>query len=138
MIHSLENIPIVNSIQEKGIFTADLYENSIIEVYWNSELKVVKKEHLMRLTEVIKELGEGKKMRIYFSTYDFMDFDEESRDYSTTAEAAEFSLATAILIDSLGKKILYNFYLKFHKPILPMRAFSSREHAIDWLLTCKD
>lgn len=138
MVLSLENLSVLNTVIEKEVFTANLYENSLVEIKWDPEFKEVTKIHLMRLTQAIFKLGEGKKMRIYISTNPFMDFDKESRDYSTTFEAEQFTLANAVLIDNLGKKILYNFYLKFHKPNVPIRAFTNKTQALEWLFSIED
>lgn len=134
----LEEMAVLNSIQLKDVFTADLLDINIIEVNWSLGLREVTKHHLVQLKETIRKLGKGQRMLLYVNTLDFMDFNEESRVYSVTAEAQEYSLANAVLIDSLGKKIMYNFYLKFHTPIVPSRAFSTKEQAIDWLLSMKN
>ena len=138
MKHSLENLLIVNTVELKDVFTADLYDNSIIEVKWHPQLQEVERIHMVELTKAIKILGNGKKMRIYVTVSDFMGFSEESRAYSVTEEAEQYTLANAVLIDSLGKKILFNFYLKFHKPNAPIRAFNIQSQAFEWLLSIQD
>lgn len=131
-------ISVINTIQYKGVFKADLLENSIIEVKWNTELKEVEKKHLMALNEAIKSLGGNKKMRIYVTTFDFMSINDDTRNYSASEEAAQYTLANAVLIDSLAKKILFNFYLKFNKPVRPIRAFTLRSNAFEWLLSIQE
>lgn len=138
MNHLLDEMKIINTISIKDVFSAELYDNSIIEVKWNPELKEIEKYHLIELTNAIKTLGEGKRMRVYITTFDFMNSNEESRAYSTTEAGERYTLANAVLIDSLAKKILFNFYLKFNKPNRPTRAFTLRSQAFEWLLSIKD
>lgn len=134
----MEDISVIDTFEYKGVFDAVLYNNTIIEVKWNHELKEIEKQHIIALTNAIKKLGKGKKMRVYITTFDFMTINEESRKYSSTLEAEQFTLANAVLIDSLAKKILFNFYLKFNKPNVPTRAFQLKKQAFEWLLTIKD
>jgi hypothetical protein len=133
-----DEISIANTVELAGGFKVNLYDNSIIEVQWDPELKEVEKFHMVELTRAIKILGNGKPMRVYSTVYDFMSFSEEARAYSVTEQAERYTLANAVLIDSLGKKILFNFYLKFNKPNNPIRAFSHQDQAFEWLLSLQD
>ena len=135
MIDIMEQNSIIGIIKHQDVFVAELYENSIIEVKWNSEIKEISKQHLVALTKAVKTLGKEQKMRIYINTYDFLSINKEGRDYSTTPAAEKYTLANAILIDSLAKKILFNFYLKFNKPKVPLRAFQLKSQAFEWLLS---
>ena len=135
---SLERIEYANTIQLEGVFTVVLHESNIIEVSWSNEVKEIEKNHLIQLNQAFEKLGKGKKMRVYINILDFMNFNEESRAYSTTEQAERFTLASAVQIDNLAKKILFNFYLKFNKPNIPIRAFSDRDQAFKWLLSLAD
>lgn len=134
----MDNNSVVNTFKLKGVFDVVLYSNSIIEVKWNHQLKEIEKHHLVALANSIKELGKGKKMRVYITTFDFMTINEEGREYSSTIDAERYTLANAVLIDSLAKKILFNFYLKFNKPNVPTRAFQLKSQAFEWLLSIKE
>ena len=48
-------------------------------------------------------------------------------------EGNKKGIADAFVIHSLPQKILGNFYLKFIKPSIPSKFFSSEEKAIAWL-----
>jgi len=45
--------------------------------------------------------------------------------------------AHAIVVNSLHTKLLANFYMKFHKPINPIKIFSDYDKAIDWIETIR-
>lgn len=135
MNHLMQELSIIDTFHLKDVFKADLYDNSIIEVNWNPDLIEIEKQHLVSLTNAVKALGKGKKMRLYITTFDFLAINSEGRKYSSTAKAELYTLANAVLIDSLAKKILFNFYLKFDKPNVPTKAFQLRSEAFEWLLS---
>jgi len=60
--------------------------------------------------------------------------DNETRSYMATHEALRFSISEAVIVRNLGQRILGNFYLKFDKPIKPVRLFDSIENGEKWLL----
>lgn len=124
---------IISKIEIPNIVTVVLNSNNIIEVKWEAAVGEIQIEHLTSLTNIIKELGNKKKMLVYIDTYNFMAISQTAREYAATKKASQFTLANAVLVDSLPKKLLFNFYLKINKPVVQTRGFSSKESAIAWL-----
>jgi hypothetical protein len=125
-----------SGISEKEMlkaFVVKLNQENIIEVEWNPSIEEIEKEHLVLLTNIIKDLGHEEKMLVYIDTCNFMSITPEARSYAATKEASEFTLANAVLVDALPKKLLFNFFLKINKPIVPTKGFSSKEEALSWL-----
>jgi len=60
-------------------------------------------------------------------------FSKEARDLAASKEIDCRSAAKALLIKSLGQRIIANFYLKFNKPFIPTRVFENKSEACDWL-----
>ncbi|MBK8367425.1 MAG: hypothetical protein IPL10_08405 [Bacteroidetes bacterium] len=116
-----------------NVITVILNSDHIIEVKWSEALTEIEKEHLINLTTIIKELGHGKKMLVYIDTYNFMAITSEAREYAATKEASQYTLANAVLVDALPKKILFNFYMKINKPVVQTKGFSAKESAMNWL-----
>jgi hypothetical protein len=116
-----------------GIFTAFLLENDIIEIEWDLDLMEVQKNHLVQLRDAIKELGHGKKMRVYISTNDLMNITPDARKYAVSHEGAQFTFANAVLVNNVAKKILFNFFVNIGKPKPPTKGFNSRQEALEWL-----
>jgi len=135
MLEKLDNSYCINRKEFPGYFTACLLENEIIEVEFDKDFKEVDKETVLKLQAAFQELGEGKKMRIYFSTNAFMNITNSGREYASSNNAQHFTRANAILIDHLGKKLLFNFFLSVTTLRAPTKGFSTREEAIAWLLT---
>ncbi len=43
----------------------------------------------------------------------------------------------AIVISTLSQRILANFYIKFHKPLITTKVFNTHSEALTWLKKCK-
>jgi hypothetical protein len=125
--------PEISKKEMDKAFNVKLNSDNIIEVEWNPNIDEIKKEHLVLLTSIIKDLGHEKKMLVYIDTCNFMSITPEARAYAATKEASEFTQANAVLADALSKKLLFNFFVKINKPIVPTKGFSSKEEAFNWL-----
>jgi hypothetical protein len=133
-----EQISIVEEeIIVPALFVLKLYNSGIVEVTWDKKLEVIDVSILKKLTESIATIGKRKRMPVYVQTHAFMDMTQDAKEYAGTLAAQEFTLANAILIDNLAKKILYNFFFKFYGLSSPHKAFSNREAAFEWLLSLK-
>ena len=125
--------PEISKKEMDKAFNVKLNSDNIIEVEWNPNIDEIKKEQLVLLTSIIKDLGHEKKMLVYIDTCNFMSITPEARAYAATKEASEFTQANAVLADALSKKLLFNFFVKINKPIVPTKGFSSKEEAFNWL-----
>jgi hypothetical protein len=128
------NLPIANEITVENILRSILYENGIIEIIWDVNLEMIEVHHLVHAQNSIGNLGEGNKMPIYMTIHEFLSVSNEGREFASSPEGVKFTLANALLIDSLPKKILFNFFVKFNKPIAPTKGFTTKEEAFNWLL----
>jgi hypothetical protein len=57
----------------------------------------------------------------------------EARQYAADHSFPPNKIADAIIIGSLAKKLMANFYIQFNKPKSPTRIFNSESSAIKWL-----
>ncbi|MES2590195.1 MAG: hypothetical protein V4622_14555 [Bacteroidota bacterium] len=124
---------IVNEIIVDGYLKAILYDNDVIEIFWDSSIDMIDVNHLKQMQQTVFELGLGKKMPLLFSPHEFLQLKPEGQKFAASEEGVKYSLAIAVLVDNLAKRILMNFFLKTSKPIVPTRGFSKREDAIFWL-----
>jgi hypothetical protein len=126
------------SIREvPDVFIAKLNSQGIIEVDLSNKSDEIDKQALVLLIEIVKELGNGKKMPVYIKANDFLGITSEARNFAALPESGEFTIANAVLISSLANKMLLNFFLKINKPIVPTKGFTSEEDAFEWLLSFK-
>jgi len=112
---------------------AILYENGVIEIVWNTSIEAIEVIHLTQMRQAICELGNGNKMPIFFTAHDFLQLSKDGAAYAASEQGVSYTLANAVLIDSLAKKIIFNFFLKFNKPLAPTKGFRTREDAFEWL-----
>ncbi|MFZ5552197.1 MAG: hypothetical protein ACOZCO_03705 [Bacteroidota bacterium] len=85
--------------------------------------------------ELIKKVGKGKKFLYLYDPEENSDVTPELRKYVSSDNANKYTIADAILVNRLSQKIIANFYLKFHKPIMPTAVFLHKKEAIKWLKT---
>jgi hypothetical protein len=119
----------------EGVCQINFYLNGIVEISWDTKLKEINKEHLIQIKKNIGEIGGGKKMPVYISTIDFLAISDSGKKYSASDEGQAFTLANAVLIDNLAKKILFNFYMNINKPKTLTKAFGTKVDAFAWLLS---
>jgi hypothetical protein len=60
-------------------------------------------------------------------------FDKDARSFLTSPESSKGVKAAAILSDSSATAIIGNFIIKVNRPEIPVRLFTSKEKAIEWL-----
>jgi hypothetical protein len=125
---------VVNEIHLEEMFRCVLYDNGIIEIIWDAKLEMIEIHHLEHAQQSIGSIGNGNKMPVYMTIHEFLSVSNDGRAFASSPEGVKFTLANALLIDSLPKKILFNFYVKFNKPVAPTRGFTTKEDAFDWLL----
>lgn len=64
---------------------------------------------------------------------ELINFTIKARELVASKEFRGNNVAKALLIRSLGQRIIANFYLKIHKPYIKTKLFSDRKKATDWL-----
>jgi hypothetical protein len=58
---------------------------------------------------------------------------KEAREVVASAEFVGKTKAKALMVDSLGHRIVGNFYLSVNKPAIKTKIFSDRAEALKWL-----
>lgn len=61
-------------------------------------------------------------------------FTKEARDYLAKGDAVKDIPAGAILIGNYISVFMANVYMSFSRPQMPTKAFSTKEHALKWLM----
>lgn len=112
-----------------------LLDCGVIEINWAQDIDEVTVELLMELKSIIFNFGKGEKMPVFISTLNFLNINQEARKFAASKSGQEYTLANAVLIDNLGKNIMFNFFLKINRPVTPTKAFRTREEALEWLIS---
>lgn len=58
---------------------------------------------------------------------------KDARDYLSSPEATEGVAAAAIIVNSLFKQTMINFWIKVSRPKIPVRLFVKKDDAGEWL-----
>lgn len=94
---------------------------------------IIETEDILRLKEKNEQLSKGKKYVVLVTSGHLSSITKEARELVASKEFAQNTMAKALLIDSLGHRIVGNFYLKINKPHIKTRLFVDRDVAILWL-----
>lgn len=124
---------VVKEIAKGDHLKAMLYNSGVIEIVWNTNIETIEVIHLAAMQNAVCELGGGKKTPLFFTIHDFLQISADARKYATSAEGVKYSLVIAVLVDSLAKKLLFNFFETINKPIVPTKGFTNKEDAFVWL-----
>jgi len=125
----------MQDMKNEELIIVKLNSENIIEIDLMEQLQELTKEDLVYMRQEVFKLGGGKKMAVYIQSGGYVTISCEAKGYSKSAESYEYALAKAVLIDSFSKQLLFNFYMEFSKPTIPLKAFTSKEKAMEWLRT---
>ncbi|MBN8693385.1 MAG: hypothetical protein J0L69_09315 [Bacteroidetes bacterium] len=107
---------------EDGILENHVKAMSHIE---ESDIWAIKKSNL--------SLTSGKPYCILVTAGHLSSISKEAKEVTASKDFAQNTIAKAILVDSLGHKIVGNLYVKLNKPYIKTKVFTSRDLAIAWL-----
>lgn len=69
----------------------------------------------------------------------FVDFtnlisiDTKAREYFTSKENVQQISAAGFLLNNIINRLLFNVFVKIHKPIFPSKSFTDKSSALEWL-----
>lgn len=98
----------------------------------NSEVDV--KDHQINHDALIELVGKEQKHPLLIDADAFINVTPEARKLVRKLESIVPISARAMIISSLGQRILVSFYIKIQKPIVPTKIFDNYEDGIQWLL----
>lgn len=97
----------------------------------NSEVDV--KDHQINHDALIQLVGTEQKYPLLIDADAFINVTPEARKLVRKLEPIVPVSARAMIITSLGQRILVSFYIKIQKPIVPTKIFDNYEDGIQWL-----
>jgi hypothetical protein len=112
--------------------TVSLREDGIVYVHYNKNtLLDVKLQK--RMLEVFNEITGKKKSHFIFDAAEGLILTKEARDNAIVMEDQTPVLATAVVANNLGYRIIANFYIKVNKPKGKYKVVTSVEEGALWL-----
>lgn len=97
----------------------------------NSEVDV--KDHQINHDALIELVGKEQKHPLLIDADAFINITPEARKFVRKLESTVPISARAMIISSLGQRILVSFYIKMQKPIVPTKIFDNYDEGIQWL-----
>ena len=113
-------------LDEHGILHKTVIENS------HADLEAIKESD-----EITRKLTEGKKVLVLYDARNHFTLTEEAMEYSRKDIFNKQRIATAIVSDRVGIRIMVDYVTKVVKAPIPIKVFSTKEDAMAWLLTFK-
>lgn len=114
--------------------TIERLDSGIIRSYYKYDV-TLDIDKSKEVHEVVGKLTEGKASPQLFIACFGMDVTKETREWGACEESNKYTLASAIVCNSMAHRILGNFFIKVQKPVRPTRMFSNEEAATEWLLS---
>jgi hypothetical protein len=90
-------------------------------------------EEVKMMVAAGNELTGGKKAPLLMIIGEFGSFSKEAREFSANPEKENIATAVAYVINSIGLKLIANFYIRVNKPPKPVKVFNNEEDAVNWL-----
>lgn len=90
-------------------------------------------DKIREANDVLEKLSEGRKQLILFVTHPLGQMTSEARKYPITEQKLRYTLAQAVVVNSMSTLLLANFYVRLKRFPFPYKVFRSREKAIVWL-----
>jgi hypothetical protein len=113
-------------------YSAFLLEPGIIENSINPGVHLEVND-MLAIKKSNQAISEGAPYSVLVTSGHLSSISNEARTLTASNEFAEGTVAKALLINSIGHRIVGNFYLTVNKPVLPTQIFTEREKALDWL-----
>lgn len=92
-------------------------------------------EKSKKLVKSIGEMVNYKKVPLLTKFDEFALPPKENRDFWAKKDSCPYSIAEAFIVDSIGMKLIANFYLLINKPQRETKMFTKVEDARKWLKT---
>lgn len=108
------------------------FEDGVFIQEYKPHLKMTL-EYAKETVETRLELFNGISYPVLVDARNLVSGDQNVGDYLASDKASELVSAGAVLVSNQINKMLVNFYLKFNKPKIPAKYFTSKEEAIKWL-----
>lgn len=108
--------------------------SGILRVRYHNDVDMTPEDAKRHINAVVK-LCSGRKRPFLIDTRNTRGTysQEAMRKLAKNPEIVRLRKAQAIIIDSLPNRLLANFYIKFHKPVNPIKIFEKENEALQWL-----
>ena len=104
----------------------------IVKIYYKDGNELSIQDH-REIFETVRAKYGTKKVKLLLTAGDWVSHSKEAFKYSTSKEVMQFCICLAMIVDSPGKQLVGNFFLKIFRPAAPTKFFKNEEEAFNWL-----
>jgi hypothetical protein len=108
------------------------YKDRILRIEFANDV-YVELEDTIQIHEACEMLTKGEKYLKLVVANGTLISSKATRSYRAILKDNDGRIAEALVYRSFGNKIVFNFYITFHKPKVPTKLFSTEEKAMEWL-----
>lgn len=109
-----------------------LLENDTIYYTFLENGIVNEKEHLLN-HKALHDIADGKKYPMIIDSHEMASITPEAKKLIRQTEVAAPITCRAVVVKSVSQRMLANFYIKFHYPVVPTTVFDNCEDALLWV-----
>lgn len=109
-----------------------IVENKVLELVFNRPTDL---DISMALDTVDKRrvVTNNKKVGVLITSKNLKSITKEARDYLSSNKSSDGLQAAAIVTESRIASVIANVFVYYNKPPLPIKIFSDKQKAVDWL-----
>ena len=100
--------------------TVRIITHGIIENIIN-DYCTLQRENVLEIKEVNKQVSNGQPYAVLVDSGIYTAISKEARELLASKEFAEITIAKALLVRSLGHRIVGQFYIRINKPFIPTK-----------------
>lgn len=93
-------------------------------------------QNIKTIIDLRTEISDGKKQYWCYDFNGIRNYDKEARDYADKY-GQENLQACAVILNSHITKFILNTFMMLKKPIVPLKGFTKKTEAINWLKELK-
>lgn len=90
-------------------------------------------QDMIAIHEAERKLTNDKKHLALLDARGYIVVSADARKYGASDKPSEYRKAAALLVNTIGVRMLGNFYLSFNKPKVLTKMFTEEKKAVDWL-----
>lgn len=111
-------------------------EEGIMHVVWSPNL-VITIDIAIEMVEERIRLCKGKALPLLIDIRGLASIDTASRKYFACEKSISITTGGALLVESLVSRLAGNIYITVDKPQRPIKLFTNKDKAIQWLKKLK-
>lgn len=132
-MHTTSSFDPSHPVVENTTFRLGIDRDGILNLIFEPDVHIAVSD--MKFVEKkLQEVSGNKPFKLIMDTRNrYIQFDREARRYAATSPITKNILGQAVLMNNLPTRLLFNFYTSIDKPQYPIKAFKTREPAVEWL-----